>query len=231
MVKRSRKEKIFILFLPVLALVSVLTLVISLLVFSQASYQELEPFISDGQFDPSQQQAYFNGQPVAPPKDSLAEAKESVEGVLSATTDDSKWIEIDLTHQILKAWDGNRLVYEFLVSTGKRQWGTATPVGVYRIWIKLKNTTMKGGEGSHYYYLPNVPCAQYFYKGFGIHGAYWHDNFGHPMSHGCVNLSPQDACLLFYWTSPLLDEGSGLARPDQDDLGTRVVVHGQTPWE
>jgi lipoprotein-anchoring transpeptidase ErfK/SrfK len=111
-----------------------------------------------------------------------------------------------------------------LVSAGK--WAP-TPTGDFRIWIKLRYTLMHGGskELHTYYYLPNVPYTQYFYKGFGLHGAYWHNNFGQPMSHGCVNLSIPDAEKLFYWTSPVLPEGKNQVTPTKDNPGTRVVIH------
>jgi hypothetical protein len=90
---------------------------------------------------------------------------------------------------------------------------------------------MHGGSGSTYYYLPNVPCTQYFNNGFGLHGTYWHNNFGHPMSHGCVNLRTEDACTLFYWTSPPVEADQTMVRPSSEYKGTRVVVHGETPLE
>jgi len=76
-----------------------------------------------------------------------------------------------------------------------------------------------------YYYLPNVPCTQYFYKGYGLHGAYWHDNFGHPMSHGCVNMRISDSCQLFEWTSPYIAANQNSVQPTSEDQGTKIVVH------
>ena len=78
-----------------------------------------------------------------------------------------------------------------VVSTGT--WRTPTVTGVYRIYVKYRTASMSGAD----YFLPNVPYVMYFYKGYGIHGTYWHSNFGTPMSHGCVNLSPNDAGWLF----------------------------------
>jgi lipoprotein-anchoring transpeptidase ErfK/SrfK len=121
---------------------------------------------------------------------------------------DERWIEVNLSQQRLYGWEGGNQVYNFLISSGR--WAP-TPTGEYRVWTKLKSTTMKGGSKAlgTYYYLPNVPCTMYFYKGYGIHGAYWHNNFGHPMSHGCVNMRPNESCELFNWAS----------------VGTRVVIH------
>jgi lipoprotein-anchoring transpeptidase ErfK/SrfK len=78
-------------------------------------------------------------------------------------------------------------------------------VGTFNIYIKLAATTMEGED----YYLPNVPYTMFFYKDYGIHGTYWHNNFGHPMSHGCVNVSTPAAAWLFGWAS----------------VGTPVVTH------
>ena len=85
------------------------------------------------------------------------------------------------------AYDGSTLVNSFLVSTGTWQYPTVT--GQYHIYVKYRYTDMSGPG----YYLPNVPFTMYFYQGYALHGTYWHHNFGHPMSHGCVNLSIPDA--------------------------------------
>jgi lipoprotein-anchoring transpeptidase ErfK/SrfK len=192
--------------------------------------RELEPVLTDGTFKTGETTAYFLNQKINSPLKPLNE-NIGVQNVLSAENQDDKWIEVDLTNQKLRAWEGNKLVYEFPVSTGKKQWGTDTPPGVYRIWYKTRYTLMQGGSGSTYYYLPNVPCTQFFYKGFGLHGTYWHNNFGHPMSHGCVNMKTEDACTIFPWTSPPIEGNQTTARPTAEVLGTRVVVHGDTPLE
>ncbi len=86
---------------------------------------------------------------------------------------------------------------------------------------------MSGGSQAlgTYYYLPNVPYIMYFNRDFGIHGAYWHNNFGAPMSHGCVNLAIPDAEKLFYWASPVLPSGKHMVTPSKENPGTLVVVH------
>ncbi len=225
--KKYFKRKLFLFIIPLLLLSAGLIVFISLNFF-QKNTKELEAIITDGKFKDTEKIAYFHGENIVPPLGPWP----NPEKVLSAMVfDDSKWIEINLTDQKLKAWEGNQLAYEFSVSTGKKQWGTETPVGVYRIWIKLKSTLMSGGSGDTAYYLPNVQCTQFFYKGFGLHGTYWHANFGHPMSHGCVNMRNEDACALFYWTTPSIDYNKTLARASEDNLGTRVVVHGETPLE
>jgi lipoprotein-anchoring transpeptidase ErfK/SrfK len=106
-----------------------------------------------------------------------------------------RWIDVDLSQQMLYAYEGNTVVASFLVSTGVPAFPTVT--GQYHIYIKLVSTLM-AGDG---YYLPDVPYTMYFYKGYGIHGTYWHHNFGHPMSHGCVNMYTPDAEWMFYWAS------------------------------
>ncbi|MDP1546322.1 MAG: L,D-transpeptidase family protein [Anaerolineales bacterium] len=98
-----------------------------------------------------------------------------------------RWIDVDLSQQRLYAYEGDTLVNSFVVSTGT--WQTPTVTGRYKVWIKLRSSSMSGPG----YYLPDVPYIMYFYKGYGIHGTYWHNNFGTPMSHGCVNMTISDA--------------------------------------
>jgi lipoprotein-anchoring transpeptidase ErfK/SrfK len=105
------------------------------------------------------------------------------------------WIDVDLSQQRVYAYEGDTVVNSFLVSTGT--WQTPTVTGRYNIWIKLRSTTMSGPG----YYLTNVPFTMYFYKGYGLHGTYWHNNFGTPMSHGCVNLATPDAEWLYNFSS------------------------------
>lgn len=190
------------------------------------------PEIGSGEFDKTTQKAFFEGEEVPLPSEELAQGalSEEEKKVLAAATGEEKWIDIDLASQRLRAYEGNRLVYEFPISSGK--WGR-TPTGEFRVWIKLRYTLMHGGsrELGTYYYLPNVPYTQYFYKGYGLHGTYWHNNFGHPMSHGCVNMRTSDAETLFYWTIPPVDTNQNVVYPSYDYPGTRIVVHGVTPWE
>ncbi|MEW5940513.1 MAG: L,D-transpeptidase [Chloroflexota bacterium] len=107
----------------------------------------------------------------------------------------ARWIDVNLSQQRVYAYEGDVAVNSFLASTGT--WATPTVTGSYKIYVKYVSTTMSGPG----YYLPNVPYTMYFYKGYGIHGTYWHNNFGVPMSHGCVNLSIPDAEWLYYWAS------------------------------
>jgi len=105
------------------------------------------------------------------------------------------WIDVDLSEQRVTAYEGSNVVNEFIVSTGTSAHPTVT--GQFRIYVKLKSTAMAGPG----YYLPGVPFTMYFYKGYSLHGTYWHNNFGVPMSHGCVNMFTPDAEWLFNWAS------------------------------
>jgi len=177
-----------------------------------------------GEYEEEEKMAIFNNELVSYQMPKLVEENLGQEGKVLGIQNDERWIEVDLSEQKLRAWEGNNLVYEFLISSGK--WAP-TPKGKFRIWVKLKYAKMEGGiRGTRtYYYLPNVPYTQYFYKSYGLHGTYWHNNFGHPMSHGCVNLSIPDAEKLFYWTSPVVPSGKNIAYPSKDNPGTRVIIH------
>jgi len=118
-----------------------------------------------------------------------------------------KWIDIKLTTQSLVAYEGDQPVLSTLVSTGRA--GTPTPIGRFRIREKHRYRDMAGGVGADHYHYRNVPHVMFFHGPYSLHGTYWHSNFGHPMSHGCVNMSLGDAEWLFNWAP----------------LGTLVVVH------
>jgi len=179
-----------------------------------------------GEFETDTDQPIFDDQPIEVAMVELMPDLaliQNQERMVLGVQDDGRWIEIDLSDQRLYAREGDRIVYNFLISTGKR--ATPTPKGDFRIWLKLKYTKMSGGTpGVNYYYLPNVPYTQYFYRGYGLHGTYWHNNFGNVMSHGCVNLATPDAEKLFYWTSPPVPADKRIAYPSKDNPGTRVIV-------
>ena len=101
------------------------------------------------------------------------------------------WIDVDLTKQTLTAYQGKNSIKTFVVSTGTWQYPTVT--GQYQIYVKYESAPMSGPG----YYLPGVPYIMYFYRGYGVHGTYWHDNFGTPMSHGCVNMTIDDSRWMF----------------------------------
>lgn len=117
--------------------------------------------------------------------------------------DGTRWIEVSLVEQKLTAYVGEEIQRSFIVSTGKAN--TPTIIGEYRIYAKFRSADMTGED----YNLPNVPYVMYFFKDYGIHGTYWHNQFGTPMSHGCVNMLTEDAAWLFEWAS----------------IGTAVKIH------
>jgi lipoprotein-anchoring transpeptidase ErfK/SrfK len=114
-----------------------------------------------------------------------------------------RWIDVDLSNQRLIAYEGETPVRWVTVSTGLPR--TPTVTGRFKVYVKYRAADMSGPG----YYLRQVPYVMYFYRGYGLHGTYWHNNFGHPMSHGCVNLPTPEAEWLFNWAS----------------VGTLVVVH------
>ncbi len=154
---------------------------------------------------------YFQGRKIIPPKIDLAESNVNPAVLGTNVPSEDKHIYVDLSAQKLYAYDGTREFMQTLVATGR--WGK-TPVGNFHIWTKLRATRMSGGSGADYYNLPNVPSVMYFYNDFGIHGAYWHNNFGHTMSHGCVNMRIAEAKTLFDWA-----DGPGGGKP-----GTAVSI-------
>jgi len=107
----------------------------------------------------------------------------------------TRWIDVDLTNQRVYAYEGETAVNSFIVSTGT--WLTPTVTGQFKVYVKYRSNKMSGPG----YYLPDVPYIMYFYGSYGLHGTYWHNNFGTPMSHGCVNLSIPDAEWLYNWAS------------------------------
>lgn len=124
-------------------------------------------------------------------------------GTPSQIGDSEFWIEVDLSTQQLIAHRGDKILKTFTVSTGT--WATPTVTGEYQVYVKYEYTNMAGPG----YYLPDVPYTMYFYEGYGIHGTYWHNNFGTPMSHGCVNMVTEEAGWVFGFS----------------EVGTWVIIH------
>ncbi|MGQ9682565.1 MAG: L,D-transpeptidase family protein [Anaerolineae bacterium] len=156
-------------------------------------------------------------QPAATATAQLATAKGAEAQASQGRT--GKWIEVILSKQVAIAWNGNTPVRRMVVSTGIARYPTVT--GTYRIYLKRRAQRMVGPG----YDLPNVPHVMYFYRGYALHGTYWHKNFGRPMSHGCVNLKLADAAWLFNWTGPVLPEGSWNVWASAKNPGTLVVIH------
>lgn len=179
-----------------------------------------------GEFKPGENIALFEEKKITAPVANLEKTKTRVLGAVS----DERWIEVDLSEQKLIAWDGETKFLETPVSSGL-PW-SPTPKGEFRVWTKFKYTKMEGGQGKYYYYLPNVPYVMFFenekvpgYKGYSLHGTYWHNDFGTPRSHGCVNLPTPVAEKLFYWTTPEVPDGKWAMRADSGNPGTRIVIH------
>lgn len=146
-----------------------------------------------------------------------------------------KWIDVDLTRQQLVAYEGRKPVFATLISSGRKnledpEHNFATPPGVYRIREKHVTTTMDGDVASDGpYSIEEVPWVMYFQGSYALHGAFWHDAFGNMRSHGCVNMAPEDARTLFGWANPQLpDSWHGVFAQDTA-VGSRVVVHEDTP--
>lgn len=143
-----------------------------------------------------------------PPPTPTPEPVSSGPNTANAPADGERWIEINLSTQYMIAWQGDVPVMETYVSTGRP--GFDTPPGTYHIQLKIPMQDMEGVLGGEYYNVPEVPDVMYFTSvGHAIHGAYWHNNFGAVMSHGCVNVPLGTSNWLYDWTP----------------MGARVVIH------
>lgn len=120
-----------------------------------------------------------------------------------------RWVEVDLRNQRTTLYTGSTAVQTFTISSGLPR--TPTVTGEFKVWHKTTSQTMSGGSraAGDFYSLPNVKWNTYFYKDYAFHTAYWHNNFGQPMSHGCVNMREADAKILY----------------DFAPIGTTVIVH------
>lgn len=205
---------------------------------TDAFYKEV--LNSDGSFEENAGIAIFDDQPVDDisklPTEALSAGKDEntqVLGLHTAPDGAEKWVEVDLSEKKLYAWEGDRKIYEFLISTGRP--GYETPTGEFRVWRKVRSQRYKGGTPgtSGYYNLPNVPYSLFWgggnvpnWKGYALHGAYWHNDFGiKNRSSGCVNLAPMDAGRLYNWAGPVMPEGVGAINTTPENPGIRVVIH------
>ncbi|HEU4323718.1 MAG TPA: L,D-transpeptidase [Roseiflexaceae bacterium] len=118
-------------------------------------------------------------------------------------------IDIDITKQLLTAYEGETQVYQAPVATGKD--GFNTPTGTFAIYSRIPIQTMVGEGGGESWYVPDIPWVQYVVGGVALHGTYWHDQWGtgYRLSHGCINLNIDDAQWLYEWA----------------DIGTTVEIH------
>jgi hypothetical protein len=113
--------------------------------------------------------------------------------------EDEYWVEVDLYEQTFAAYEGDRMVYAGLVSSGLNRWPTNE--GLFQVWDRQPATKMSGAEGKvDYYFIEDVPNTMYFDDEIALHGAYWHDRFGYKHSHGCVNMPLRAAEWIYNWS-------------------------------
>lgn len=114
--------------------------------------------------------------------------------------EDEYWVEVDLFEQVFAAYEGDSMVYAGMVSTGLE--GFETNEGLFNVYSRHREWPMWGGDvGKDFYYLQDVPHTMFFDDEIALHGAYWHDGFGAPRSHGCVNMPPRDAEWVYQWSA------------------------------
>ncbi len=156
----------------------------------------------------------------------VAEPRDDPQGFAASG---KKWIDVSIKKQMLVAYEGRRAVYATLVSSGIGGMGDpatthATVRGAFLIHAKHVSATMDGDEATDAYDLRDVPYIQYFFEGYALHAAFWHDDFGKPRSHGCINLAPADAAWLFEWTDPIVPpEWHGAVSAEGSTL---IFTHG-----
>ena len=143
-----------------------------------------------------------------------------------------KWIDVNLTRKTMVALEGDKPIFAALISPGKKSPNKdrdhSTVQGTFRIREKHIAVTMDGDgklASDLPYSIEDVPYVQYFEGSYALHAAFWHNNFGHEMSHGCVNLSPLDAKRVFFWSEPHLPRGWHAVWATGENRGTLVVVH------
>jgi lipoprotein-anchoring transpeptidase ErfK/SrfK len=114
----------------------------------------------------------------------------------------NKYIQVSLKDQTITAYENDKPVLTSLVASGYG--GYRTPSGTHKVIFKYPAARMIGGSGSDYYDLPGVPfCTFITWSGVAIHGAYWHNDFGRPRSHGCLNVPAPVALWFWRWTTPV----------------------------
>jgi lipoprotein-anchoring transpeptidase ErfK/SrfK len=131
---------------------------------------------------------------IATPPPSVARA-DVTQAVQTFQQANQRWIEVKLSSQRLIAWEGDRPVYAVIISTGKA--ATPTPRGVFEVQTRHRTARMQGDD----YDIGDVPYTMYYSGSYAIHGAYWHNRFGTPVSHGCVNVAVNHARWLYNWAS------------------------------
>jgi lipoprotein-anchoring transpeptidase ErfK/SrfK len=155
----------------------------------------------------------FPGQMLFVPDADGSAAQQTVTPPAGAPVWAAQWVEVDLTNQVFHAWEGDQLVHSGVISSGRAM--TPTLTGTFQTYVHLRYDHMSGwtpDQGA--YSLPDVPYVMYYDRGYGLHGTYWHNNFGWPMSAGCVNLTIADAEWVYNWAG-----GPGLT----------IHIHGRAP--
>jgi hypothetical protein len=142
--------------------------------------------------------------------------------------EDEVWIDADVSSQMFSVFEGDTLLFTTLMSTAKE--GHTTPLGTYQIYDKAVGWDLGSKEGAkNPYYMEDVPFVMHYYPRYAIHSAFWHDNFGEPASHGCINLSPKDAWTVYQLVSPEMPDGWQYVKQNKEDPGTVIRIRdGQT---
>jgi|GEM_PF-6360526 len=136
---------------------------------------------------------------------------------------DEIWIDADISSQMFSVYQGQQLVFTTLMSTAKE--GHKTPLGTYQIYDKAVGWDLGSREGAEEaYYMENVPFVMHYYPRYAIHSAFWHDNFGEPASHGCINLAPKDAWTVYQMVSPTMPDGWQYIKQHKEDPGTVLRI-------
>lgn len=137
--------------------------------------------------------------------------------------DEDLWIDADIASQMFSVFNGDVLLFTTLMSTAKK--GHKTPLGTYQIYDKAVGWDLGSKEGAaDAYYMEDVPFVMHYYPRYAIHSAFWHDNFGEPASHGCINLSPKDAWTVYQLVSPTMPDGWQYIKQNKEDPGTPVRI-------
>lgn len=176
-----------------------------------------------GDFEKTMEAPVFEGKALS----MLPQEINSLGSVLgqSVTADDGseKWIKISIAEKKLYAMEGERVVYEMPISSGRP--GYPTIKGEFRVYRKTRYQRYLSRNPANPYNLPNVPCSMFFKGGYAIHGAYWHNDFGVTnRSSGCVNVSVDNACTLYEWAGPDTG-GKNAVNSSSENPGVRVVVY------
>ena len=146
---------------------------------------------------------------------------------------EDKWIEILLDEQMLSCYEGQDLVFQTRIASGTsysndqgEEFDFSTPYGEYTVQRKRPSRRMRGGHDIGLGYDVNgVPWCTYFtFTGAAIHGAYWHNNFGYPRSHGCINVTPDAAKWIYRWAPPYMGYEDAYRWAEEGELAAKIVI-------